>query len=34
MFFSYIALDKQMTPWGVDSLDPRGLISRIFVGDH
>ena len=23
-----------MTPWGVASLDPRGLIGRIYVGDH
>ena len=21
-------------PWGVASLDPRGLIGRIYVGDH
>ena len=23
-----------MIPWGVASLDSRGLISRIYVGDH
>ena len=23
-----------MTPWGVANLDPRGLIGRIYVGDH
>ena len=23
-----------MTPWGVASLEPRGLISRIYVGDR
>ena len=23
-----------MTPWGVASLEPRGLISRIYVRDH
>ena len=23
-----------MTPWGVASLEPRGLIGRIYVGDH
>ena len=34
VFFSYIALYIQMTPWGVDSLDTRGLIGRIYVGDH
>ena len=21
-------------PWGVASLDPRGLVGRIYVGDH
>ena len=34
MFLSYIALYKHMTPWGVASLEPRGLVSRIYVGDH
>ena len=34
MFFSYIALYKHMTPWDVASLEPRGLVSRIYVGDH
>ena len=29
-----IALYKQMTPRGVAGLDPRGLIGRIYVGDH
>ena len=33
-FFSYSALYKHMTPWGVASLDPRCLIGRINVGDH
>ena len=23
-----------MTPWGMASLEPRGLIGRIYVGDH
>ena len=23
-----------MTPWGMANLDPRGLIGRIYVGDH
>ena len=23
-----------MTPWGVAILEPRGLIGRIYVGDH
>ena len=32
--FSYVALYKNMTPWSVSSLEPRGLIGRIFVGDH
>ena len=30
----YKALYKHMTPLGVDNLDPRGLIGRIYVGDH
>ena len=30
---SYVALYKQITLWGVISLDPRGLIGRIYVGD-
>ena len=34
MFFSYIALYKDMTPRGVARLEPRGLVSRIYVGDH
>ena len=34
MFFSFIALYKHMTPWGVASLEPRGLISRIYVEGH
>ena len=25
---------KAYVPWGVASLDPRGLIGRIYVGDH
>ena len=29
-----IALYKHMTPWGVASLEPRGLIGRIYIGDH
>ena len=33
-FFSYTSLYKYMTPWGVASLDPRGLLGRIYVGDH
>ena len=31
---SYIALYIHMTPCGVASLEPRGLIGRIYVGDH
>ena len=34
MFFSYIALYKHMTPWGEASLEPSGLVSKIYVGDH
>ena len=30
---SKIVLYKQMTPWGMASLGPRGLIGRIYVGD-
>ena len=30
----YIALFKYMTPWGVASLEPRGLTGRIYAGDH
>ena len=33
-FFSYIALYKHMTPWGMAGLEPRGLIGKIYVGDH
>ena len=33
-FLAYVALYKHMTPWGMASLEPRGLISRIYVGDH
>ena len=32
--FSYVALHKKMTPWGVVSLNPRGLIGRNYVGVH
>ena len=32
MFFSYTSPYKHMTPWDVASLDPSGLIGRIFVG--
>ena len=31
--FRYIALYKQMTPTGMASFDPRGLIGRIYVRD-
>ena len=34
MFFSYIALYIHMTPWGLASLEPRGLIGRIYVGNY
>ena len=34
MFFSYIDLYKHKTPRSVASLEPRGLVSRIYVGDH
>ena len=30
----YSSLYIYMTPWGVASLDPRGLLGRIYVGDH
>ena len=33
-FFSYIALYKHMTPWGITNLDCRGLTGRIRVVDH
>ena len=33
-FFSYIALYIHMTPWDVASLEPRGLIGRIYIRDH
>ena len=33
-FFSYIDLYKHMTSWGMASLEPWGLIGRIYVGDH
>ena len=32
--FPIISLWEFTTPWGVASLDPRGLIGRIYVGDH
>ena len=31
---SYIALYIHMIPWGVFSLEPRGLSGRIYVGDY
>ena len=31
---SNIALYVHMTPWDVASLEPRGLIGKIYVGDH
>ena len=34
VFFSYITLYKYMTHWGMAGLEPRGLIGRIYVGDH
>ena len=34
LIFCYIALYKHMTPWVVTSLEPRGFVSRIYVGDH
>ena len=34
MFFSCIALYKHITPLGVASLEPKGLVSWIHVGDH
>ena len=33
-FFSYIVLYKHMTPLGMASLEPKGLIGRIYGGDH
>ena len=33
-FFGYIAQYKYVNPWGVAILEPRGLIGRIYVGDH
>ena len=32
--FSYYKSMGANDPWGVASLDPRGLIGRIYVGDH
>ena len=33
-FFSIISLWELMTPGGVAGLNPRGLIGRIYLGDH
>ena len=30
----YITLYIHKTPWGLASFEPRGLIGRIYVGDH
>ena len=32
--FPIISLREFKTPWGMASLNPRGLIGRIYVGDH
>ena len=37
IFFFHLTSDCQMEtldPWGLASLDPRGLIGRIYVEDH
>ena len=33
-FFSIISLRELITPWGMASLGPRGLIGSIYVRDH
>ena len=32
--FPIIILCKLMTPWGVANLGPRGMVGRIYEGDH
>ena len=33
-FFPIISLWELITPLGVVNLDPRGMVGRIYVGDH
>ena len=32
--FSYYKSAGVNDPWGMASLDPRGMVGRIYVGDH
>ena len=32
--FSHCKSTGANNPWGINSLDPRGLIGRVYVGDH
>ena len=32
--FSYFKSMGANEPWGVANLDPRGMVGRIYVGDH
>ena len=34
LFFSHYKSTGANDPWGMASLGPRGLIGRIYVGDH
>ena len=34
LLFFIISLWEVMTPLGVANLDPRGMVGRIYVGDH
>ena len=33
-FFPTVSPWEPMTPWGVANLDPRGMVGRIYVGEH
>ena len=33
-FISMVSVWELMTPWGMVNMGPRGLIGRIYVGDH
>ena len=32
--FSHYKAMGANDPWGVSNLDPRGIVGRIYVGDH
>ena len=32
--FPIISPRELITPWGMANLDPRGMVGRIYVGDH